>query len=127
MYDTQTKLVRFEARDYDSETGRWTSKDPIGFVSQSTNHYVYASSDPINIVDPNGLINWQQVEIAKAEYIAACLDITIGFIELIEGAHLFGAAITYENPLPLGLPMLTDAFLQWSFGTHHISRGVILC
>jgi RHS repeat-associated protein len=30
-YDPDTKLVRFGVRDYDSETGRWTAKDPIRF------------------------------------------------------------------------------------------------
>jgi RHS repeat-associated protein len=31
LYDRDTGLVRFGARDYDPETGRWTAKDPIGF------------------------------------------------------------------------------------------------
>jgi RHS repeat-associated protein len=31
LYDPQTGLVRFGARDYDPEVGRWTAKDPIGF------------------------------------------------------------------------------------------------
>lgn len=32
LYDPQTGLVRFGARDYDALTGRWTGKDPIGFA-----------------------------------------------------------------------------------------------
>jgi RHS repeat-associated protein len=28
--DADTGLVRFGARDYDAETGRWTAKDPGG-------------------------------------------------------------------------------------------------
>ena len=33
LYDHQTGLVRFGARDYDAELGRWTAKDPILFCS----------------------------------------------------------------------------------------------
>jgi len=28
IYDPDTGLVRFGARGYDAETGRWTAKDP---------------------------------------------------------------------------------------------------
>ena len=49
-----TQLVRFGARDYDPETGRWTSKDPIGFAGGDTNLYGYVLNDPVNFVDPQG-------------------------------------------------------------------------
>ncbi|WP_337288533.1 RHS repeat-associated core domain-containing protein [Candidatus Methylomirabilis sp.] len=54
LYDADTGLVRFGARDYDAETGRWTAKDPIGFGGGDTNLYGYVLNDPVNFVDPNG-------------------------------------------------------------------------
>lgn len=55
LYDRDTGLVRFGARDYDPETGRWTAKDPIGFAGGDTNLYGYTWNDPINWIDPSGL------------------------------------------------------------------------
>jgi RHS repeat-associated protein len=54
MYDAATGLVRFGARDYDPQTGRWTTKDPLGFGGGNTNVYAYASDDPVNLIDPDG-------------------------------------------------------------------------
>ena len=53
LYDPDTGLVRFGARDYDAETGVWTAKDPGGF-SGGQNLYGYAFGDPVNYVDVNG-------------------------------------------------------------------------
>lgn len=55
LYDQDTRLIRFGARDYDPEIGRWTSKDPILFAGGTSNLYEYALNDPVNIVDPDGL------------------------------------------------------------------------
>ncbi len=55
VYDSETNLVQFGERDYDAETGRWTSKDPILFAGGDTNLYGYVLSDPINFIDPSGL------------------------------------------------------------------------
>lgn len=58
LYDPQTKLTRFGAREYDAATGRWTAKDPLLFLPGETNLYAYASNDPVNGVDPDGLFGW---------------------------------------------------------------------
>ncbi len=55
LYDQDTKLLRFGARDYDPSIGRWTAKDPIRFSGGDTNLYAYAFSDPVNLVDAQGL------------------------------------------------------------------------
>jgi RHS repeat-associated protein len=61
LYDADTGLVRFGARDYDAVTGRWTAKDPILFTGGDTNLYAYVGNDPINYVDPNGLSKFDEL------------------------------------------------------------------
>jgi RHS repeat-associated protein len=78
LYDPATQLVRFGARDYDPETGRWTSKDPILFVGGDTNLYSYVLQNSINFVDPEGTITSDPGEIG------ACLGIGGNYSKLIE-------------------------------------------
>ncbi|NLW49121.1 MAG: RHS repeat-associated core domain-containing protein, partial [Firmicutes bacterium] len=54
LYDKDTGLVRFGARDYDAETGRWTAKDPIRFNGEDTNLFMYCGNDPVNYIDSEG-------------------------------------------------------------------------
>jgi RHS repeat-associated protein len=61
LYDRDTGLVRFGARDYDPETGRWTAKDPIGFGGGDTDLYAYVGNDPLNRIDPDGRWFWWAV------------------------------------------------------------------
>jgi len=55
VYDPDTGLTRFGARDYDAEIGRWTAKDPIIFFGRQVNLYSYVLNNPVNISDPLGL------------------------------------------------------------------------
>ncbi|MBF0550837.1 MAG: RHS repeat-associated core domain-containing protein [Deltaproteobacteria bacterium] len=56
IYDRDSGLTRFGARDYDASTGRWTAKDPILFKGGDNSLYGYVLNDPVNSFDPNGLI-----------------------------------------------------------------------
>ena len=60
LYDDDTGLVRFGARDYDAHSGRWTAKDPVLFGGAQANLYAYVGNDPMNFIDPTGtdLADW---------------------------------------------------------------------
>ncbi len=67
LYDYETKLVRFGARDYDGSTGRWLSKDPIRFKGKDSNLYGYVHNDPINLKDPTGLQSYNNTSACRQE------------------------------------------------------------
>jgi RHS repeat-associated protein len=55
LYDPQTRLVRFGARDYDASIGRWMGKDPELFTGGDANLYGYVAESPTTLTDPTGL------------------------------------------------------------------------
>ena len=57
-YSWATGLYNFRARWYDPETGRWLSNDPIG-ISGGLNQYVFCANNPVNFIDPLGLLTIQ--------------------------------------------------------------------
>ncbi|MER7487623.1 RHS repeat-associated core domain-containing protein [Streptomyces sp. NPDC126497] len=54
-YQDPTGLYHFSARYYDPNIGRFTSPDPSG---QEKNPYLYAEGDPVNRIDPQGLLSF---------------------------------------------------------------------
>jgi RHS repeat-associated protein len=75
LYDVETGLVRFGARDYDAQAGRWTTPDPTLFEGGSTNLYAYAGSDPVNYLDFTGKESLTELAVSMA------LDETIDVLE----------------------------------------------
>jgi RHS repeat-associated protein len=56
-YDTALKQYNLRARNYDPATGRFSSMDPLlGSPDDppTLHKYIYASSDPVNRIDPTG-------------------------------------------------------------------------
>ncbi|MGH1344112.1 MAG: RHS repeat domain-containing protein [Nannocystales bacterium] len=54
LYDEDTGLVRFGARDYRPEVGSWAAKDPLRFGGGAASLMQYCLGDPLNFVDPHG-------------------------------------------------------------------------
>ncbi len=56
-----TGWLSFGRRDYDPETGRWTTPDPLGFAD-GPNLYAYVSNRPLTHRDPLGLFEIPSVQ-----------------------------------------------------------------
>jgi len=92
VYDRDTGLVRFGARDYDAEVGRWTAKDPIRFSGGDSNLYGYAGGEPVNWVDPDGTLPLQVATSPGSKYSAlASLANSLGFSFGVTGNVSAGA------------------------------------
>jgi RHS repeat-associated protein len=55
VFDTP-ELYYYRARYYDPTIERFISEDPIGFASGDFNWYRYVGNDPVDLVDPWGLL-----------------------------------------------------------------------
>ena len=90
LHDRDTGLVRFGYRDYDPNTGRWTAKDPVLFDGDDTDLYGYVLNDPINFVDPWGLLSREKNFIAGA--FGSTVLIGLLFTPLAPYSRLIGGA-----------------------------------
>lgn len=60
-YDKETELYYFGYRFYDPRTGKWLSRDPIE-EKGGLNTTAYCNNDPINKLDPTGLMTISEWE-----------------------------------------------------------------
>ncbi len=84
-YQDPTGLYHFAARYYDPNIGRFTTPDPSG---QEKNPYLYAAGDPVNRIDPTGLIDWGGVA-------AVALGTAVGITATVVLTPVAGAAAPY--------------------------------
>ncbi|MDH5607433.1 MAG: RHS repeat-associated core domain-containing protein, partial [Anaerolineae bacterium] len=96
LYDQHTQLTRFGARDYDAFTGRWTSKDPIGFAGGDVNLYGYVLNDPVNLIDPNGNLAFLVAVPAIAGAIWAAAELALSALDIINLVRdLFDSCVSW--------------------------------
>ncbi|HEX6131882.1 MAG TPA: RHS repeat-associated core domain-containing protein, partial [Actinomycetota bacterium] len=118
LHDPDTGLVRFGARDYDPETGRFTTRDPVGFAGGSTNLYTYAGNDPVNGNDPLGLFDWGSFAagalVGVAEGLVGLADLVTGGAVSATGRNIWSGVdavldfmgYNYDSALDLGIDAL---------------------
>ena len=61
---SDTGLVYMRARAYDPTTAQFISPDPIAAVTRAL--YSYTNDNPLNAVDPTGLLSWEDISEAAA-------------------------------------------------------------
>jgi len=59
-FDRESGLYHYRARTYSAELGRFLQMDPIKFDAGDPNIFRYVGNDPVNWVDPWGLLSQQQ-------------------------------------------------------------------
>ena len=65
--DAETGLYYYRARYYSVALGRFLSPDPLGY-QDSMGLYTYVGNDPLNLVDPDGLLAWDTATKAYVVY-----------------------------------------------------------
>ena len=117
LHDRDTGLVRFGARDYDPDVGRWTAKDPIFFAGGDSDLYGYCLYDPVNFVDANG----QFINIGAAG-IGAAIGASVGAANaFFKGENIFqgaltGAAVGSLAGLSFGTSLIANSLIGASIG-----------
>ncbi|MBX7149744.1 hypothetical protein K1X76_11785, partial [bacterium] len=118
IYDQNTKVIRFGARDYDAETGRWISKDPIIFNGGNSNLYGYALNDPINYIDLIGL-DERDVQIIMSDVnVRYNLDkpSEVYYADLSGGTGKAGTSNVITNSITLPLEQKNAKLTKEEFG-----------
>ena len=101
-WDKETGLYYYRARYYDAETGRFTTKDPIGFRG-GVNLYGYVGGNPVNFKDPAGL----QAELLVAGWgIAVAEPTPVGEVIMIGVTIGFGLYNIFNPPIAPVIPFV---------------------
>jgi len=112
-YDSETNLYYYRARYYDSNAGRFITRDPIGFNSGEMNLYNYVDGNSVNKVDPLGLY---ETLFGYTECFAHINKVALGIsvLDYITGIGFYVTAITFPMGVSTFAPYLVVAVLPAS-------------
>jgi RHS repeat-associated protein len=128
LYDSDTGLTHLGARDYDAETGRFISQDPIGFSGGDTNLYAYSAGDPINSFDPTELGFWSTVG-AVGDFLSTPFDWAAGGINW--ASDTTGLTSAANNAAAYYARIATDPnatwYKRWAANTGGLFASLVAC
>ena len=112
-YDAETGLHYNYHRYYDPTIGRYLGADPIGLVG-GINPYVYCLNDPVNFIDPYGLICWRTVG-------KGTVKVVFGVVGVVGGA--FAASTPTGIGQVIGVTGVLAGSSSIGFGVSQIITG----
>jgi RHS repeat-associated protein len=87
QFDSESGQYYYRARMYNPATGRFTSKDPLGFKGGDINLYRYAENNSLRYKDPSGLAISNPTNVPGVPNSCGSTPIQI-FFEPIEGSSV---------------------------------------
>ncbi|MCU7830047.1 MAG: hypothetical protein KZQ85_13360 [Candidatus Thiodiazotropha sp. (ex Myrtea sp. 'scaly one' KF741663)] len=106
-HDVETGTAYNLYRDYDPQSGRYLTSDPLGAVA-GLNTYAYVDNDPLNRIDPLGLYG-KEIHY----YMTYFLAVTAGVPK--ETALVIALADQYIDENPLTIPIWPTALAAYHF------------
>ena len=121
VLDEDSGLYFMQNRFYDAQAGRFIQKDPIGQAG-GINQYAYVGNNPINLVDPQGLIDkawWMGLGSAITNAAGSAALLVVGGITSLvavidpEPSTRIGATYLAYKIVPQGLTSAAKAGRQF--------------
>ncbi|HTR51677.1 MAG TPA: RHS repeat-associated core domain-containing protein [Kofleriaceae bacterium] len=121
LYDPDTGLVHFGAREYDPASGRFLTLDPSG-LEGGLDPYLYANGDPINCVDPTGHF-WQFV---ASIAVGAAIEGGLELVHQVAAGGCIDWGKVGKAALDGAIDGAVEAATTWTLGLAPVAADIIL-
>ncbi|HEX3554612.1 MAG TPA: RHS repeat-associated core domain-containing protein [Thermoanaerobaculia bacterium] len=107
-FDAEISLIYLRARYYDPSLGRFLGRDSVAGSPESPethDPYVFVGNDPVNQIDPTGLVYWSAFGKASLSFVGSVLMTGGGIAMIIGGGatEVGSGGITTPVSAPVGL------------------------